>query len=186
VLALILVAISVGFSNLAASVGVGVGGVDRGTRLRVIVIFGLLEAGMPVVGLVIGHGLAAAVGRETRWFAAGLLTAVGGYGIVTAWRQAKLPPGQRPANHGARQSIKLFVSGLALSLDNLIAGFALGAFQVGIVTGAVVFGVVSVAMSLVGLELGARIGNRSGQRGEIIGGVVLIGVGAAIGFGAIG
>jgi putative Mn2+ efflux pump MntP len=34
-------------------------------------------------------------------------------------------------------------------------------------------------------ELGARIGMRAGQRGELLGGLVLIGVGAAIGAGVI-
>lgn len=194
-LALVLVAASVGFSNLAASIGFGVGGVDRWTRLRVVLIFGLLEAGMPIVGLLIGHGLAAAVGREARWLAAAMLAAVGSYGIVSAWRTSRAagtggPASQAgirpPLRRGRQQSIQLLVSGLALSLDNLVAGFALGAYQVSILTGAAVFGTVSVLMSLAGLEFGARIGNRSGQRGEIIGGVVLIGVGAAIGFGAIG
>jgi len=37
----------------------------------------------------------------------------------------------------------------------------------------------------VALELGARIGMRAGQRGELLGGLVLIGVGAAIGTGVI-
>jgi len=236
VLALVLVAASVGVSNLAASIGLGAGGVDRGTRLRVAAIFGLFEAGMPIVGLLIGHSLASAVGREARWLAAVMLAAVGAYGILNAWRSGKeagrraairlsgdagsgeppgasrpaqvsAPPGQggdaparvpsgqvsgqsrgdrRQPHRGRQQSIQLLVSGLALSMDNLVAGFALGAYQVSILTGAAVFGVVSVLMSLAGLEFGARIGQRSGQRGEIIGGVVMIGVGVAIGVGAIG
>jgi putative Mn2+ efflux pump MntP len=40
---------------------------------------------------------------------------------------------------------------------------------------------VSVAMSLAGLELGTRIGPPAGQRGELLGGLVLISVGVAIG-----
>lgn len=208
-LALILVAAAVGVSNLVASIGLGAGGVSLGTRLRVVVIFGLLEAGMPIVGLLIGHGLAAAVGREARWLAACLLVAVGGYGIVKAARDGGLAgirprrPGQdgatgagagnrvgdvlaaRPA--GRRHSLKLLATGFALSLDNLVAGFALGAYQVGVVTGAVVFGVVSTIMSLAGLELGALIGKRaSAGGGELIGGAVLIGVGVAIGTGVLG
>lgn len=46
-------------------------------------------------------------------------------------------------------------------------------------------GAVSVALSLLGLEIGARIGTRAGDRGETIGGVVLIGVGIAIAAGVI-
>ena len=48
------------------------------------------------------------------------------------------------------------------------------------------FGTVSTVMSLAGLEFGARIGQRAGERGELLGGAVLVGVGLAIGFGAFG
>ena len=50
-LAVLLVALSLGLSNFAAAVGIGVGGVSGRTRLRVGVIFGLFEGGMPILGL---------------------------------------------------------------------------------------------------------------------------------------
>jgi len=43
-----------------------------------------------------------------------------------------------------------------------------------------VFGLVSVIMSLVGLELGARIGAAAGDRSELTAGAMLVGVGAAM------
>jgi manganese efflux pump family protein len=210
-LALILVAISVGLSNLAASIGLGASGIDRRTRVRVLVIFGLLEAGMPIVGLLIGHGLASAVGRRTTWIAAALLVAIGSYGMVKAVRAGGLggtgrasarrrrddgaprgggqdvdqaSPG-RPERTG-RELVRITVTGFALSLDNLVAGFALGTYRVNIIAGVIVFGTVSTVMSLAGLEFGARIGQRAGERGELLGAVVLVGVGLAIGFGAFG
>ncbi|HVB42461.1 MAG TPA: manganese efflux pump [Streptosporangiaceae bacterium] len=226
-LALVLVAASVGFSNLAASIGIGAGGIGPGTRLRVIVIFGVLEAGMPVIGLVVGHGLASSIGEQADWIAAVLLVAVGGYGIVKSVRSAGLsairawfggssraqrrpaerhaaerrpagaattehrPAEPRPAGPGrpaggARQTVQLAISGIALSMDNLVAGFALGTYQVNLIAGALVFGVVSIAMSLAGLEFGARIGRAAGESGELIGGVVLVGVGVAVGLGVLG
>ena len=50
---------------------------------------------------------------------------------------------------------------------------------------AVVIGAVSVTMSLIGLELGGRIGAKTGKRGELIGGLALIGVGAVIAAGLL-
>jgi putative Mn2+ efflux pump MntP len=205
-LALILVAVSVGLGNLAASVGIGVGGVTMKTRMRVILTFGLLEAGMPIVGLLIGHSLAASIGREAKWIAAGLLVAVGCYAIVVALlrpgrsdgspagqagpqprsAQGRSAQGRSAQSQSAREWVKLGLSGLALSLDNLIAGFALGSYQVNLIAGAVAFGVVSVVLSLAGLEVGARLGRKVGDSGEIMGGVVLIGVGVAVGFGLLG
>jgi manganese efflux pump family protein len=189
--ALILVAISVGLSNLAASVGIGVGGVDRRTRLRVGIIFGLFEAAMPVVGLLIGRGLAGGLGRAADWLAAVLLILVGGAGIVGGIRARTSATSRassvgRAANQDQPGVVQLAVSGFALSLDNVVAGFALGSYQVGVLAGVVVFGVVSAAMSLAGLEFGARIGSRAGEAGRIIGGVLVAGVGVAVGVGALG
>ena len=52
--ALVLVAVSVGLSNFAAAIGIGVSGIDARTRLRVGVIFGLFETAMPILGLLLG------------------------------------------------------------------------------------------------------------------------------------
>jgi len=76
------------------------------------------------------------------------------------------------------------VTGIALSIDNLAVGFALGTYHVSLLLAAAVIGTVSVVMSLAGLELGARIG-RAGRRGDLIGGLILIGVGVATGTGVI-
>lgn len=72
------------------------------------------------------------------------------------------------------------ISGLALSVDNLAAGFALGAYHTGLALAATVFGAVSVIMTLAGLELGARLGASAGDRSELIASVMLIAVGIAV------
>jgi putative Mn2+ efflux pump MntP len=46
-------------------------------------------------------------------------------------------------------------------------------------------GAVSVALSLVGLEIGRRMGDHLGRRSEFVGGAVLILVGVAIGTGLL-
>jgi hypothetical protein len=66
-LALILVAVSVGLSNFAAAISIGISGTSTRTRLRVGIIFGLFETGMPIAGLALGRGLAQALGHSARW-----------------------------------------------------------------------------------------------------------------------
>ena len=57
--ALLLVAASLGLSNFAAAIAIGVSGVAARTRLRVGIVFGLFEAGM----LLLRHGLAGTLGH---------------------------------------------------------------------------------------------------------------------------
>jgi putative Mn2+ efflux pump MntP len=181
-LALVLVALSLGLSNFAAAIGIGVAGVDTRTRVRVGVVFGIFEAGMPILGLALGHGLASTFGHAARWVGGGLLIATGAYALIQALRP---DAGELGSLAGQRQLGRLLVTGIALSIDNLAVGFALGTYHVSLPLAVVVIGAVSVVMSLVGLELGARIGMRAGQRGELLGGLVLIGVGISIGTGLI-
>ena len=63
------------------------------------------------------------------------------------------------------------------STNNLAVGFALGAISV--------IGSVSIALSLADLELGARIGTSAGRHTEMLGGLILIAVGAAVAAGLI-
>jgi manganese efflux pump family protein len=183
VIALALVALSLGLSNFAAAIGIGVAGVDARTRVRVGVVFGIFEAGMPILGLALGRSLASTLGHAAHWIGGGLLIATGAYGLIQALRADAAGAAGPPADQ--QQLGRLVVTGIALSIDNLAVGFALGTYHVSLPLAAAVIGTVSVAMSLAGLELGARIGMRAGQRGELLGGLILIGVGAAIGTGAI-
>ncbi len=179
--ALLLLAVAVGLGNFAASIGIGVSGVSGRTRLRVAVVFGVFEAGMPVAGLALGQDMAASLGQAARWLGAAALIGVGIVSLGQTWRsrgQADSGPA-RPWRTG-----RVLVSGLALSGDNLAVGFVLSGYHTGLVQAAVVFGVISVAMSLAGLELGARIGAATGDRSELIASAMLIAVGTAIAAGA--
>jgi len=203
VTALLLIAVALGIDNLAVSIGIGVSGVRGALRLRVALVFGLFEAGMPVVGMLAGHATASALGGTARWTGGGLLVAVGGYQVVQWYRERRVADDSIPpegtvspttvspgtvspgtvspgtVSPGTRDwgTWRLLVSGLALSVDNLIVGFALGEYHVTLATAAVVIALVSVTMSLAGLELGAKLGTAFGERGELAGGLVLAAVG---------
>lgn len=180
VLALLLVAISVGLDNFGAATAIGVSGVDKKLRLRVAIIFGIFEAAMPIIGILVGHSVARDLGSYANPVAGGVLGLAGAYAVLTELIGEKAPPGD------AELSIKrLVLLGAALSIDNLVIGFALGTFHVNLAVAALVIGLVSTALSLLGLEVGSRLGERLGQQGEIVGGAVLILVGVAVGTGLL-
>jgi putative Mn2+ efflux pump MntP len=176
------VSLSVGLSNFAGSIGIGLSGVDGRTRLRVGIAFGLFEGMMPIIGLLIGRAVAGSIGSYGRYIGAGLLVLTGFY---TIWQSIRTGKVEREEEHGILDTRQLVLLGVALSLDNLVVGFALGVYHIPIVLAAVTMAVVSVALSLVGLELGSRLGSRVGEYSEMAGGAVLVLVGVALGVGLI-
>lgn len=174
-LALLLVALSVGLDNFGASTALGLGGVDGNLRLRVAAIFGVFEGGVPVVGVLAGHAVSRRLGAGAPVLAGTLLGLMGLYTVMS-----ELVGNRRPARATNAGTTRLLVLGAVLSVDNLVIGFALGAKPVSLALAAVVIAVVSVALSLLGLELGERVGPRLGTRGELLGGVLLVAVGVAV------
>ena len=175
----ILVALALGLSNFAAAIGIGLSGVDHRLRIRIAVVFGFFEAAMPLAGLVIGHRLTDSIGSAGPYLGGGLLILTGVFTIVQA-RRSVTKDSPSSTRLGA-----LIITGAALSIDNLVVGFALGTYRVSLLLAAVVIAVVSVAMSLVGLEIGSRLGESVEQLSGEIGGVVLVLVGVAIASGIL-
>jgi putative Mn2+ efflux pump MntP len=119
------------------------------------------------------------LGSVAKPLGGGLLVLAGAYVIAS-----ELIGGNREAAKDTELSMKrLVLIGVALSIDNLVVGCALGAHRVNIVIAAVIIAIISVALSLLGLEIGRRLGDRLGQQAELVGGAVLILVGVAIGTG---
>ena len=179
--------ISVGLSNFAGAIGIGLSGIDARTRLRVGLAFGFFEALMPIIGLLLGSAVAGYLGQFAHYLGGGILVLTGAYTIWQARRTAKqeLTPGTVVAVSGMA-SHRLLITALALSIDNLAVGFAIAIHQVNLVLAAVMMGTVSVVLSLVGLELGSRLGERVEEWSEEIGGGVLIAVGVALALGLLG
>jgi putative Mn2+ efflux pump MntP len=177
VLTLLLVALPVGLDNFAAAIAIGLTGVDRRLRLRIAVVFGLFEAGMPVLGLLVGRGVSGALGSRAHLVGGLLLIAVGVQLAVAELRSGEKK--ELPRLAGAPLG-RLIVLAAGLSIDNLVIGFALGAHDTPLVLAVVVIGVVSVAMSLAGLELGSRLGLAVEHGAELLAGGVLAAVGVAL------
>jgi putative Mn2+ efflux pump MntP len=182
-----LVSVSVGLSNFAGAIGIGISGIDARTRVRVGIAFGLFEGLMPVIGLLLGSAVAGYLGHLARYVGGGILVLTGGYTIWQGRKTARLEiqPGTVVAVQGLGMR-QLIVTAMALSIDNLAVGFAIAIYKVPIALAAIVMAVVSVGMSLVGLELGHRLGGRVEAWSEEIGGGVLIAVGLALAIGILG
>jgi putative Mn2+ efflux pump MntP len=176
-LGLLLVALGVGAGNFAVSIAIGLRGVDASTRIRVGLVFGLFEGGMPVLGAYFGRGVARHLGGTAHVAGGALLLAIGLYQVVATVR-ARRKGADDPT--GGITNSRLLLTGFALSIDNFVAGLALGSLPVSLAVVAVVIASVSAVMSLLGLEVARHLGPLVEERAEFFGGAVLGGVGIAI------
>ncbi|HXA41921.1 MAG TPA: manganese efflux pump [Candidatus Solibacter sp.] len=173
VLPLIFLGFSAGLSNFGGAVGLGVLPLTRRLRLEIVASFLLMEILMPVFGLLLGSRLSGSIGSRGQFVAGLVLIAIGGYTLLETRREAKdlkIPV--------RRRTIVLLAT--ALSLDNLVVGLGLGLLNAPIVVAAAFMGLCSLALTVIGLELGRQLGSRVGERSELFSGLVLIAAGVFV------
>ena len=138
--------------------------------------FGGFQAAMPVIGWLAGKSVRVYIAAYDHWVAFGILLAIGAKMTVDALRRRAVPEaGGNLLRHG-----ELLMLSLATSIDALAVGVSIAMLRVQIWAPAIVTGVVTGALSAVGLELGDRIGRRFGQAAEAFGGLLLCALGLKI------
>jgi putative Mn2+ efflux pump MntP len=130
------------------------------------VTFGLWDAVMPLVGLLIGREIGESVGNVADWVGG---AALGGYGLYLVISALRNPEPDELDHPWA-----LFGIPLTLSLDNLLAGASLGILGLSPWFSAGIFGVITAAMSLIGLQLGRAAARFIRIRSDLVSGITLI------------
>lgn len=138
--------------------------------------FGLFQALMPIFGWFAGQVAHERIQTWDHWVAFGLLTLVGTKAIV----DALLGGEERTVQHDPTRGLSLVVFSIAVSIDAFAVGLSLAMVRIPIWTPALVIGVVTSALTTVGMLIGHRIGTRLGRGAAIFGGVVLILIGVRI------
>ena len=78
------------------------------------------------------------------------------------------------------QGATLVVLSVATSIDALAVGFSFAMLGVTVWVPSAVIGLVTAALTALGMQVGSRLGERFGPRVEILGGLVLIAIGLKI------
>lgn len=140
--------------------------------------FGLFQAFMPVLGWVAGRTFVSYIAPWDHWVAFGLLLYVGGKAIAEAYREET---SDEPIADPTR-GMSLIILSVATSLDALAVGLTFAMLGVSIWYPAAVIGVITGGLTCLGMLVGNKLGKNFGERMEVFGGVVLIGIGLKIVF----
>ena len=177
--ATILLAFGMSMDAFAASIGKGatLHKPKFSEAVRTGLIFGAIETLTPLVGWGLGMLASQFILEWNHWIAFILLVFLGGRMIVEGFRGDSDEACEAPHRHGFWL---LVTTAFATSLDAMAVGVGLAFLQVSIVTTALAIGCATFIMSTLGIMVGRFIGPLLGKRAEILGGIVLIGIGSAI------
>lgn len=177
--ATILLAFGMSMDAFAASIGKGatLHKPKFSEAVRTGLIFGAIETLTPLVGWGLGMLASQFILEWNHWIAFILLVFLGGRMIVEGFRGDSDEACEAPHRHGFWL---LVTTAFATSIDAMAVGVGLAFLQVSIVTTALAIGCATFIMSTLGMMVGRFIGPLLGKRAEILGGIVLIGIGSEI------
>ena len=173
----ILVGIGLAMDAFAVSVGVGTGksAPDNHSKLRLALHFGIFQGLMTILGWLLGSTIVNLISSFDHWIAFGLLLFVGVRMI-----RAGFHPEQETFQSDPSKGGMLVLLSLATSMDALAVGLSMAMITAQVILPAVIIGVVTFGLSVIGLYAGHQLGLRFGKRMEIVGGLILIGIGLRV------
>ena len=139
--------------------------------------FGLFQAGMPVLGWLAGRTVVQWVVAWDHWLAFGLLSLVGGKAIYDGLHD---DPAEEEKPSDPTRGLSLIVLSVATSIDAFAVGLSLAWLGTAIWSTVAIIGVVTAALTTLGMYLGRALGARFGRRMSIVGGLVLVAIGLKI------
>lgn len=177
--ATLLLAFGMSMDAFAASIGKGASlhNPRFSEALRTGLIFGAIETLTPLIGWCLGLLASQIVLEWNHWIAFVLLVFLGGRMVIEGLRGSETEETPKLQRHGFWL---LVTTAIATSLDAMAVGVGLAFLKVNIIETALAIGCATMIMSTLGMMVGRFIGPMLGKRAEILGGLVLIGIGCQI------
>ena len=173
-----LIAVSLALDAFAVSVssGIAIPGFGWKQAVKMGLWFGTFQFAMPLAGWLLGSSVSGYIEAVDHWVAFGLLALIGGrmaWGAVRGGGDEE----EAPADLSAK---RLCLLAVATSIDALAVGVSMAFMRVDVLFSAIIIGIVAFVLSVVGGLAGLRLGSLFQQRAELVGGLVLIGIGIKI------
>jgi putative Mn2+ efflux pump MntP len=175
-----LLAVSLCFDTLAVSIvgGACLGRLTFGKVAKILLFMALFQGGFTFAGWALGASVEQYIARYDHWVAFLLLAFIGGRMIVESFSKKEETKQVDLLGTG-----HLILASAATSIDALAVGISLAI--VGTAVGRMayyctVIALVTAAAAAIGIFGGDRLGRRLGSRINLLGGLILIGIGVKI------
>lgn len=143
-------------------------------------VFGVFQAAMPMIGWICVHTIVqyfSSFEKLIPWIALILLLYIGGKMLIEGIKGGdEADEGVKNLSFGA-----LMIQGVATSIDALSVGFTIADynFLMALIC-ALIIAVVTFGICIFGLIIGKKVGTKLAGKANILGGVILIGIGIEI------
>jgi putative Mn2+ efflux pump MntP len=172
---LLAVGLSMDVLSVSTVTGFGLGKMSREQMLRLATSFGGFHLFMPILGWLVGSTIVDLISGYDHWATFLLLAFVGGRMILEGIKnEEKVDPGRIL---GLRN---LLLFSIAVSVDSIAVGLSFSLEKAAIIMPAAMIGVTAFAFTLLGVYLGNKTGHWLGRWSQVVGGVILFGIGLRV------
>ena len=187
VLQIVLMGVSLAMDAFAVSItdGMCYSKLSKGKAVIIPTVFGIFQAVMPLIGYFLGSLFANYIDDYDHYIAFFLLLIIGGKMIFDGIKDLRSTDGEIKEKKFSFPEV--LIQGTATSIDALAVGITLNAMEgvtnTNVFIWVAIIGVVTFVISLVGVILGICVGKLFKNKvsiAEIIGGLVLLGIGLKI------
>lgn len=143
---------------------------------------GFFQFLMPVLGWFLGASFSKYIQSFDHWIAFVLLSIIGGKMIYEAFEDDELPSENSTEKKLAdpTRGFSLIFIAVATSIDAMAVGLSLAMLDINIWYPSVIIGVVTFSLTMLGMKIGEKVGKKFSSHMEVIGGLILIGIGIKI------
>jgi len=173
---ILLISIGLAMDAFAVSVCKGLAMKKMSWKKAIIIglYFGIFQAVMPVIGYFLGTTFERFITNVDHWVAFILLVGIGINMVKEAFDKES-------ENRNDNVDVKtMLVLSIATSIDALAIGITFACLKIHIVMPVITIGLITFIISVIGVKIGNRFGDKYGKKAEIMGGVILILLGIKI------
>ena len=172
---LFLIGISLAMDAFAISICIGLTKNYKSIfkTVRVGLYFGFFQGFMPLIGYLLGSSFANLVESIDHWIAFFLLLFIGVSMIKGSFNDEK-------ENFDNDDTKTMILLAIATSIDALAVGVSFAFLKTNIIQAIMIIGIATFIISILGVRLGKRFGEKFSNKAELIGGIILIIIGIKI------
>ncbi len=173
-----IIVISIGLAMDAFSVSVCKGlsmiKLNWKNAIKISLYFGVFQGIMPIIGYLFGTRFSGFVEDIDHWMIFILLSIIGIYMIKESFSTEE---------ENINESIDartMHILAVATSIDALAVGITFAFFDINILLSIIIIGVITFCLSLTGVKIGNKFGDKFQNKSKLTGGIVLIIIGLKI------